>query len=39
MQDKKAHAAVIAELHKQLHESPVQVGQLGALVPSDEPGG
>ena len=40
MQDKKAHAAVIAELHKQLHESPVNRSvELGPLAPSDEPGG
>lgn len=40
MQDKNAHADVIAELHKQLHGSPVNKSvKLGPLVASDEPGG
>jgi len=40
MQDKKAHTAVLTELHKQLHESPVNKSvKLGPPVPSDEPGG
>jgi len=40
MQDKKAHTTVLTELHKQLHESPVNKSvKLGPPVPSDEPGG